>query len=121
MSARKHKFKEIRKEFKQDLKLSCGFDRTMIIAIINAYVAYKHRRYIHKLHYFLGSKHPPIWREYCNTGESGKMLCGDDSIWKTLHFIYKGKGLYEKYRGRIPERCVLGDAYAVALQMLKAG
>ena len=112
----KKKYKKVRKEFKYCLEIACGFNQTLAFTIIKTYMAYKHRKYIHDFQYFVGTENIELWHKWCKTNKAGKMLCGRDDIFNTLHNC--NKALYEKFKGKIPIDLAMGTAYGIALKMI---
>lgn len=107
------KYKPSRRKFK--IELWHVINPPLALAIIKTFTAYKHRRHIYKIWEMLG-KYPDA-SEYYFKNIHGHMLCGKDEIFNTLYFACND--LYKEFRGKIPERIALGDAYSVATSYCK--
>lgn len=114
-SIAKHKYKKIRKEFKADIKEALINNRALGMAILNTYIADKHRTHIHKIWYLLGTKHRDAYKGYCDSGLSGKMLCGDENLYDTLYFSGYEE-IRNKYYRKLPERIAFGEIYGIVIK-----
>lgn len=91
-------------------------NKAVIIAVIETYRAYQHKRHIMKIWEYLGFNHRKAYRGYSDT-LFGKHLCGRDELFNTLAFI--DKSLYLEFYLKVPERYAMGDALSVAYTFLK--
>lgn len=114
-SIAKRKYKKIRKEFKADIKEALINNRALGMAILNTYIADKHRTHIHKIWYLLGTKHRDAYKGYCDSGLSGKMLCGDENLYDTLYFSGYEE-IRNKYYRKLPERIAFGEIYGIVIK-----
>ncbi len=105
-----------RKEFRKDLRKEMYNNPALAMLAIETYCAYKHRRHIIQIWELLGIKHRKAYEEYCQI-LIGKHLTGENKIMKSLY--YGCNELWKKYYKIIPERIAMGDAYGVALSVLK--
>lgn len=113
----KNKYKKIRKKFKYDLEIACGFDKTLSFAILKTYMACRHREHIYKIWDLMTKeKEFKLFKNAYIEKLSGEMLCGEDEILHTLYFV--NNGLYKKYKGKITNDLAMGTAYGVALKMM---
>ena len=85
------------------------------MAILNTYIADKHRTHIHKIWYLLGTKHRDAYKGYCDSGLSGKMLCGDENLYDTLYFSGYEE-IRNKYYRKLPERIAFGEIYGIVIK-----
>ncbi len=111
----KRKYRKIRKEFKADMREALMSNRALGMAILNTYIADKHRTHIHKIWHLLGTKYKDAWKEYRDSGLSGKMLCGYENLYDTLYFSGY-KELSDKYYMKLPERVAFGEIYGIVLK-----
>lgn len=111
------KCKKIRKEFKADMRELLKSNRALCMAILNTYIASKHRTHIHKIWNLLGTQYKDAWKGYCNSGLCGKMLCGDENIYETLYFSGYEE-ITNKYRGKLPERIAFGEIHGILVKCL---
>ena len=114
-SIAKRKYKKVRKEFKADIKEALINNRALGMAILNTYIADKHRTHIHKIWYLLGTKHRDAYKVYCDSGLSGKMLCGDENLYDTLYFSGYEE-IRNKYYRKLPERIAFGEIYGIVIR-----
>lgn len=114
-SIAKRKYKKIRKEFKSEIKEALINNRALGMAILNTYVADKHRTHIHKIWHLLGTQHKEAWKGYCKSGLRGKMLCGDENLYDTLYFSGYEK-IANKYRRRLPAKIAFGEIYGLVIK-----
>lgn len=108
----KKKYCGIRKKFKNELYKQVKNNIVYIPMIVKTFVAYKHRKHIHKI-WSLLNKYPTARKEYQDT-LFGEMLCGRDEILHCLCYIDKS---FIKYKKSIPEQLAMGDALAVAYKV----
>lgn len=96
-SIAKRKYKKIRKEFKADIKEALKNNRALGMAILNTYIADKHRTHIHKIWYLLGTKHR------------------DENLYDTLYFSGYEE-IRNKYHRKLPERIAFGEIYGIVIK-----
>lgn len=111
----KRKYGQIRREFKKDMRDVLKGNRALGMALLNGYIAEKHRTHIHKIWYLLGTKHRDAWKDYCDSGLSGKMLCGDEKLYNTIYFCGYEE-IAKKYRGKLPEKVAFGEIHGMVLR-----
>lgn len=111
----KRKYKKIRKEFKADMINILKENRALGMAILNTYIADKHRTHIHKIWNLLGTQYKDAWKGYCDSGLSGKMLCGDENLYDTLYFSGYEE-ITNKYYGKLPERIAFGEIHGLVIK-----
>ena len=114
-SIAKRKYKKIRKEFKVDMTEALKNNRALGMAILNTYIADKHRTHIHKIWYLLGTQHKDAWKGYRDSGLSGKMLCGDENLYDTLYFSGY-KEIRNRYYRKLPEKIAFGEIHGIVLK-----
>jgi hypothetical protein len=113
----KRKYKQARREFKQDLYEAVKDNPAFAMLIIETYAAQKHKYHIMKVWELLGFHHKEAYRDYCDK-LMGKHLTGRHEIMRSLYFV--NRALHEKYSRRIPERFAMGDALGIAYRVLRA-
>ncbi len=111
----RHKYKKIRKEFKADMKKVLKENRALGMAILNTYVADKHRTHIHKMWHLLGTQYKDAWKGYCKSGLHGKVLCGDENLYDTLYFSGYEE-IRNKYYRNLPERIAFGEIHGIVIK-----
>lgn len=111
----KNRYGELRKEFKKDMKEILQKDKSLAMSIILTRISSSHRGYIHELFHFFGTRHKEAYRDCCNEGIIGKMLCGDENIYRTIYFSGY-KDIVKKYRFELPENIALGEVYGLCLK-----
>ncbi|MFF2532391.1 hypothetical protein ACFVS2_26115 [Brevibacillus sp. NPDC058079] len=113
----KRKYRLVRKEFRRELFEIAKENHTLAMLIFQTYVASQHRTHITKIWDLLGFHHKEAYKDYCDK-LFGKYLSGTNDLWKSLHFAGY-KEIREKFIRKIPEKCAMGDALAVAYKVLK--
>ncbi|WP_339259550.1 hypothetical protein MKZ12_07170 [Paenibacillus sp. FSL R5-0713] len=116
MSQFKNKYRKIRSQFSHDLLKAMQANAALAMLCIVTYEASKHRSHIMKI-WSMSINHPSFQEEY-KAKLIGKHLTGDNEIFRSLHFALPE--LASKYRWKIPRDMALGDAYGVALSVLRA-
>lgn len=111
----RRKYKQIRKEFKCDMRKALKENRALGMAILNTYIADKHRTHIHKMWHLLGTQYKDAWKGYCKSGLSGKMLCGDENLYDTLYFSGYEE-IRNKYHRNLPERIAFGEIHGIVIK-----
>ncbi|CAI8980875.1 hypothetical protein EMIT07CA2_60261 [Brevibacillus sp. IT-7CA2] len=71
----KRKYKQARKEFKQDLYVAAKENHAHAMLMLQNYVASHHRTHIMEIWELLGIRHEVAYKDYCNT-LMGKLLSG---------------------------------------------
>lgn len=113
----KRRYGDLRKEFKKDMKEILQKDRSLAMAIILTKISSSHRDYIHELFYFFGTRHKEAYKDCCNEGIIGKVLCGDENVYRTLHFSGY-KCIATKYKSELPMNIALGEIYGLCLKIV---
>lgn len=111
----RRKYTQTRKEFRKEMREALMNNRALGMAILNGYVANKHRTHIHKIWYLLGTKHKDAWRDYRESGLSGKMLCGDENLYDTIYFSGY-EDIAKKYKGKLPEKVAFGEIHGMIIR-----
>lgn len=111
----RRKYKQIRKEFKCDMRKVLKENRALGMAILNTYIADKHRTHIHKIWHLLGTQYKDAWEGYRKSGLSGKMLCGDENLYDTLYFSGYEE-IANKYYRKLPERIAFGEIHGMVIK-----
>lgn len=113
----KRRYGDLRKEFKKDMIEILQKDRSLAMAIILTRISSTHRDYIYEILHFFGTRHKRAYRDFCNERLIGKMLCGYENIYRTLHFSGY-KCIATKYKGELPINIALGEVYGLCLKIV---
>ena len=113
----RRKWKTVRQEFKQDMRIECSANKSFAMMIVETYVASQSRKHIMEIWSLLGRNHKEAHKDYCDK-LMGKSLTGRSEIIRNLNFV--NKELYDKYFRKIPECYAMGDAYGIALRVLNS-
>jgi hypothetical protein len=117
-SIAKRKYKNIRKQFKQEIKPMLMDNKSLCMALSLTYVAGKHRCFIHELWYFFSQNcTDDTWKKYCRSKHMGKMITGDENIYKTLYFCGY-KDIANKYKYKLPEKIAWGEIHSLVLKII---
>ena len=116
-SVAKRKYKNIRKEFKEEMKPLLKNNKSLCMALLNTYIADKHRTHIYEMWHLLGTQYKDAWRGYCKSGLSGKMLCGDENLYKTLYFSGYEE-IANKYCRILPEKIAFGEIHMIIINTI---
>lgn len=114
-SIAKRKYRKIRKEFKLEIKEELKKNRALGMAILNTYIADKHRTHIYKIWNLLGTEYKDAWKAYSKSGLVGKMLCGDENLYDTLYFSGYEE-IRNKYYRKLPEKIAFGEIYGIVIK-----
>lgn len=112
----KRRFRNVRTEFKHDLRDRCEANRPLAMLFVKHRAAWHHRRHITKIwSMYLNPEYDAFYQAY-NQQLFGEYLTGSDDFWRTLYFA--DKELFDKYHLKIPETFAMGDALGVAYGIL---
>jgi len=113
----KRKYKQARKEFKQELYELAKENHALAMLMIQTYAASQHRTHIMKIWRLLGLRHKEAYQDYKDK-LFGKCLTGREDVWRSLYFAGYPE-MRSKYKYKIPEKRAMGDAVAIAYRVLK--
>lgn len=116
-SVAKHKYKKIRKDFEMEVKPLLKNNKALCMAILNTYIADKHRTHIHKIWHLLGTQHKDAWKGYCDSSLSMEMLCGDENLYDTFYFSGYEE-LAKKYSRKLPEKIAFGEIHGLIIKII---
>lgn len=105
------------KPFKREMVELMENNKALAVAICETWRADQYKSQYWRVIGYFGRNHKFAYREFCNTGLSGKILCGRDEFWLTLRFCGY-ENIYEKYKNSIPERKAFGLIFANALSII---
>lgn len=105
------------KPFKKEMIELMENNKALAVAIYETWRAEQHSTQYWKTIGYFGRNHKKAYRRFCDTGLSGRVLCGRDEFWLTLR-LCGHNDIYEKYKRAIPERKALGLILGNALRII---
>jgi hypothetical protein len=113
----KRRYKNVRSEFKQELRKSMSENKALAMLVIETYTAWKHKDHILNIWgMFRNPDYKNFQRDYSDN-LMGKHLTGRVDIWRSFYFSGY-QNLYD-YKYKIPEKFAMGDALGVAYEVLR--
>ena len=107
------------KPFKVEMTELIRNNRAFAVAIAETWRADKYRtQYWDTISYF-GMNHKEAYKGFCDSGLSGKILCGRDEFWLTVRRCGY-EDIYKKYRKLIPERKAFGLIFGQAIKIINS-
>lgn len=113
----KRKYRKVRQQFKRELKIKCEHNRALAMLIYETYRAQHHYRHITQIWSMFRNPEFHNFRQAYTKELFGKVLSGSDDIWYSLYFAERE--LYDKFNGLIPQSFAMGDAFGIALKVLR--
>lgn len=105
------------KPFKTEMIKELNNNKALAVAIIETYRADKYCSQYWKTIGYFGRNHKKAYLGFCETGLSGKILCGRDEFWLTIKWCGY-EDIYEKYKSSIPERKAFGLIFQAAIDII---
>lgn len=105
------------KPFRNEMIEAMENNKAFAVAIAETWRAEQYSsQYWRTIGYF-GRNHKKVYRDFCDTGLSGKVLTGRDEFWLTVRFCGYDH-IYEKYKRLIPENKAFGLIFGHALRII---
>lgn len=105
------------KPFKTEMVELMRNNKALAVAIAETWRAEKYSTQYWKTIGYFGQNHREAYKGFCDTGLSGKVICGRDEFWLTLRFCGH-EDIYNRYRRLIPERKAFGLIFGEALRII---
>ena len=113
----KRQYRIIRKEFKTEVRKRMETNHAYAMMVVQTFSSWHYKKHITAIWgMFQNPDYRRFEKAYSETLK-GKVLSGKEGIWQTLSVV--DRKLHDAFNKKIPVKYAMGDALAVAYQVLK--